>query len=373
MVSLSSCPRCAAPVDPARAPVARVRASRILTYCSVACADAHGEDEPEPGAGAAAAGGELAPPAGPQRRRRMGAGAALTAIGAALAVAGWLLARATPAPGADEIATLASGSDDLEQGARAKEAASITLERVVALLREDLEGPSPTLAARAAAALARTGDDAAIARLREELEREEDLVARLRLARALARAGQELGVEALRSLLQAGEPAIAIEAATALIDLGADVPRAALAALEADEVRLAAAALLARIGDDRGLAALHEARRSRRSAEDERLFATIALAVAGDEGAREALLAADGAAVSAAGGAEALAAAGDAAALAELQEALSSPSRRLSAAEALRRLGHPVPREPLVRALISERGVARIEAAEALVVAESDD
>ncbi|GAB4517338.1 MAG: hypothetical protein Tsb0020_35920 [Haliangiales bacterium] len=35
----NACPTCGAAIDPARAPVARVRAGKVVTFCSLACAE----------------------------------------------------------------------------------------------------------------------------------------------------------------------------------------------------------------------------------------------------------------------------------------------------------------------------------------------
>lgn len=43
-MAASVCPACHAPIDPARAPVARVRGTRVVTFCSTACADAPASD-----------------------------------------------------------------------------------------------------------------------------------------------------------------------------------------------------------------------------------------------------------------------------------------------------------------------------------------
>lgn len=45
-MTTAHCPHCSTPLDPTHAPVARIRGARVVTFCSIDCADADGRGEP---------------------------------------------------------------------------------------------------------------------------------------------------------------------------------------------------------------------------------------------------------------------------------------------------------------------------------------
>ena len=275
------CPRCSGPVDPARAPVARVRAGRVLAYCSAACADRHGSE-------ADVQGGEPAGPAAQDtkvpRRAIAGLGIALCAIGLTLAAAGISSGRSAGEPIADREAAAPAevAPPDADESARAE----AIRERVIEFLRDELEGGSTVLARRAAAALSRTGHGEAMSLLREELEREGEELERIAIAAALARAGDGDGLSALSDAAEAEDPDVASAAASALAELeqlraeseaaggteawaslgDADEIEALKAELLSPKRRIAAAEALRRSGGDVDLEPLAAAMFSERGA-----------------------------------------------------------------------------------------------------------
>ena len=362
--SSSACPACGAPVDPARAPVARVRASRILTFCSTGCAEREGEGAPKSGESAVGGGPERAR----ARRPLRWAGGVLVGAGVVIVAVAIGDARGGRGDGADGAPAPGRAENPTGEEAAVPVGGFIAA-RTEAVLREASEGASPSLAPIAAAALARVGDERALALLRDHLERAADPLPRVAWATALARAGDESGHRALEDALAGDDPDVAISAGFALARLGADPPRAPLVRLlDANDHRMSAAVVLARLGDERGVRALRAGKRRRGASEEERWRAAVELALAGE-----------GATGSQAGAGEGpapvdllwvRAARGDDTAVAELNAALRSPYRRVDAAEALADLGAEVELEPLVRALVTERGAARIAAAEAVLILE---
>jgi HEAT repeat protein len=230
-----------------------------------------------------------------------------------------------------------------------------------------LESPAPGLRRLAAMALARRGEARALAALRELAGAEPSPAARLEAAYGLARAGDAHGVDLLRAALTSRRRDERVEAARRLAELGDDAGRGSLESmLHVRSQRLAAAALLARLGDEPALAILREARSD--SAAETRMRATVYLGLAGDDAVRPDLIAilADGR--FGVGAAEALAVLGETAAVPALTEHLTRPSLQVSAAISLRRLGADVDLAPLAHALVGSQGHTQVTAAEAILI-----
>lgn len=248
------------------------------------------------------------------------------------------------------------------------------LDQATAVLRGYLANTTPRIQRRAAEALSRTGDAAAITALADALAKETSSeIARIDLAYALSRAGDKRGTEALVLSLASQRRDARAEAANQLALLG-DVRAAPVLAdyLDVSQLRLGAAEHLAHLADPRAIKALEATRADDRSSADDKARAAIALVIAGKTelapAARE-LLAHKGWSAFAAG---ALAGMHDAAARPILVEHLGISQLRVDAARDLRRLEPGLDPLPLLPALLADLASAKdteqIEAAEAVLL-----
>jgi HEAT repeat protein len=124
------------------------------------------------------------------------------------------------------------------------------------------------------------------------------------------------------------------------------------------------------MGDPTGTAALREVLNSGKSSEEASKRAVVALGKAGDASVRDKLIAIVDTYV---GAADALAALKDPAAVAPLERQLTLNSMRVTAAFALRRMGRKVDLGTLADAIASGDEVARVSAAEAILILTGPD
>lgn len=240
-------------------------------------------------------------------------------------------------------------------------------------LRTHLDSPSPRVQRKAAAALARTGDRAAIDVLAAALAKETTDATRLELAYWLGRAGEARGVDVLVGALRASRRDARIDAGRRLALLGDRRAIATLAAfLEVRQLRLGAAEQLAFLAEPRALAVLEQVRADADASPADKARATIALGNAGRREVTAELHALLADARNNAFAASALARLGDAEARPVLVEQLAIPSLRVEAARSLRRLEpalDPTPLLPaLVAALARDKDTEQVQVAEAILL-----
>jgi HEAT repeat protein len=132
--------------------------------------------------------------------------------------------------------------------------------------------------------------------------------------------------------------------------------------------RLGVASLLARRGNQEGLAALREVLADTESTNELTMRALVALGRAGDASVRDRLVEILEDGRYHVGAADALAALSDRAAIPALVHQLGLPSLRVRAALGLRRLGEAVPLDELGAALVQGNEAARVSAAEAILI-----
>ncbi len=423
------CPTCEAPIDPARAPVARVRGTKVVTYCSAACA----EKDARPAAAAEGPSPRARPPTktegtattvtaatdepGPYPRRGRGnSRRRIVALSSTMLVGGMVITAihavspstpsdvsASSAPQAarqghlghlgsttpatiDPNATLATdrgqkaeGQGSIgDDGPASDEAPALPptpealLARAHATLQGLLQSPSERVQRMAALALSRASDPDALALLRDMIADEPSDLARIEIAYALARSGDEDAKQMLRTALRHDRRDIRLDAARALVQLGDDSGIKVLQRmLSKKRHRMGAAALLARMGDEEGLAMLNDELADDDTSSEGRMRALVALGRAGDANVHEELrkILDDGRFQ--VGAAEALAIMGDQTAIPALMGQLELASLRVRAALGLRRLGHEVDLAPLADALddtTSGNDAARVGAAEAILI-----
>lgn len=427
-MTATSCPRCGKPVDALRARHVAVRDGRVQAFCSAACARdpattaavaaaavaaapavvvvAPAAAARVPVAAPAASSGVVveeivrepgsAPvtardlrsatqafdwiddePAGgaavaeaPGARRGRGRGPLVGLAIAAVAIAGgfgiYRATRASDAPAEAPAPALApvSAPDASEPPARVAPAAH--LEQALATLRTHLASTSPRVAQRAAAALARTGDAAAIAALVIALPTAQPAATRLELAYALARGGDDRGRAALVAGLRAARRDDKLEAARHLARLADPAAAPVLAGyLGVAQHRLSAAEALAPLADPRALRLLAEVRADPATSADDRARAAIAL---GDATALRELLADPRFNAYAA---VALAELHDPAARPVLEAQLAISALRVAAARGLRRLDPAAPPPdlaPLAAGLAAGDDLEQLSNAEALLL-----
>ncbi|MFH0902994.1 MAG: HEAT repeat domain-containing protein, partial [Pseudomonadota bacterium] len=241
-------------------------------------------------------------------------------------------------------------------------------EEARSVLSQYLENPRPRISLLAATALARHGDPTAVATLRRAMRDEDSSeVSRLNWASVLVPTGDGEAKELLLAGLRATRRDVRLEAARLLAQLGNHEARGRLRdVLGMARLRLGAAAALALLGDTDGMAVLREALRGR--SKEERLRAAVALGRAGHVDGIEVLREAVGKQEIEVGAACALARLGDSAAVPALMRLLRSTPLRVEAATALRRLAASVEFGDLAAALKAGDDLARISAAEALLV-----
>ncbi len=244
-------------------------------------------------------------------------------------------------------------------------------------LIKNMASDSPRVQRVAAAALARTGDDQAIAFLIAALAKETSDVSRLDLAYALARAGDKKGLDTLASSLTSPRRDVRAQAGRQLALLGDKRAIPVLGSyLEVSQLRLGAAEQLAFLADPAAIKALDAVRADAKATADEKARATIALAIAGRSDVIPELqaLLKDGRFNAFA--ASALALLHDASAKPVLVEQLAVPSLRVDAARALRRLEpalDPAPYLPaLTSALASHKDTEQVQVAEAILLLAGD-
>jgi HEAT repeat protein len=237
--------------------------------------------------------------------------------------------------------------------------------------KEGTAGEEALARRMAAGALARTGDQAAIALLAELLEREPSESARLEISYHLARAGDARGTARLVAALTHRNLDHRHEAARWLARLGDQRAVPVLtAAMAYGQFRLQAAEVLAHVADPGAIKALEVIRGAPGASADEKARATIALGRVKRAGADElrALLNdkryAEAAPV--------LLENGDAAARPILHLQLALEHFCVEAARALRRFGDDTDRADGLRTLLGALGgggpTAQIRAAEAILV-----
>jgi HEAT repeat protein len=433
---VAACPTCQRDVDPIRAPAVRVIGGKVVAFCSATCADAgpKAAAKVKSGTGSASAAGTIRPRGAPisvpppisdddepeittepsrhddddddveisiverssrhavvepepELEPRRGRGRVL-AFAAAIVVGGMAIAivqavsPSTPSSVGASTGKSATGSQPQASGvvdppAPAKPSAPTTDEigaSARAVLADLVRDTKSTRVRRvAAAALARTGERAALDALGELLADETSEITRLDIGYALARGGDARGTEVLASYLDSSRRDVRADAGRMLVLLGnADGAKGLSSFLALSSHRLGAAEALSRIKDPRALEVLDAIRADENATPDDRKRATIALGRAGraDVAPELAAMLDDGRWN--VGAAAALAELRDGRARAVLVKQLDVPSLRVGAAVALRRLDDqldPAPYLPaLTTALGADKDIARVAAAEAILV-----
>jgi hypothetical protein len=418
------CPSCSIALDPTHAPVARIRGARVVTYCSVACADAPalaspadaklGNDTPESESAVVAKTSEATkaddsgqvptplPPDGAEsaplhtleplrisasrRKRVLLASGAIMVGGMAIAVvqsispsspssvsAGEIEAGTPQAnvvvPAADPNRMAATSSENVA----AEEEKPPSADELRALAIAELEGQlaegSPRFKRLSGMALARIKHAGAIATLSELLTTETSDLSRIDIAYGLALAGDASGREYLVGELDSRRRDVRIDASRRLVQLGDDAGRKALhQMLGVRTHRLGAASVLALLGDEKGLQVLRETFESPKSSDENRMRSAVGLGFAGDPLAREHLLEILGEGKYVVDAAGALATLGDRAAVPALERQLLLTALRVGAAESLLSIKEDVDVTPLASALLKGNAEGRIAAAEAILV-----
>jgi len=241
------------------------------------------------------------------------------------------------------------------------------LARAHATLEGYLADASPRLRREAAIALARTGHTGALEELVKQLDSEPSEVTRVAIAEALARAGHARGRDFLLASLANSRRDIRMSAAIALAKQGDSKAISPLKGwLTLSTHRLSAAGSLALLDQPEGISVLKDALAAREA--EPRMRAAAALGHAGDAAGKDLLLQmiADPRYDQLA--ATALARLGEHSAVPVLTKVLVLSSLSVEAAIGLRRLGVDVDLSPLQAVLEHGDEVARIEAAEAVIV-----
>lgn len=276
---------------------------------------------------------------------------------------------AGPAPATAAPATAAPAAVDTPADAPATPSLEAMYDEAGQVLNKYLASPSTRLQRIAAGALARTGDQAAIARLRELLASERVELRKIEIAYALARSGDKEAVKLLRRRLTHKRRDVRVDAARSLVILGNDTGQAVLERmLSVRSHRLGAAGLLARSGVPRGVKVLKKALADRKTSKENKMRAAVALGLAGEQSVRARLLELLADNRYSVGAAAALAALSDLAAVDTLQRQLALPSLRVQAALGLRRLGADADLRVLEAALDHGSDPARVSAAEAILI-----
>ncbi len=408
----AQCPACHKPIDAARATVAKIVGARVLTYCSAECADgmpqvvadAEAQESRDTAAadstttttttttgrstsdtGDSDASVDDARPvaraslatARRTARRRVIAVASLFLVGGML-----LTIIKAVSPSSPSEVEASSERPQLEAPAPVAKHAAVDLppapptpaqmrRRAMDELRALLASPSPRVRRLAARSLARTGDKDALALLHKELAATRDQLSQVRMAYAIARGGDESGKATLVKLLKGSRRDVRLDAARSLVRLSDKRGGAALRDMMSyRQFKIGAAGLLARLGDEKAKKLLRRVAKSGRYRE-ERQRATVALGLAGDASMVPALekILARGPHV---GAAHALAVLGSKVAVPQLVAQLDLAAIRVDAAVSLRRLGQEVDLAPLAAGLATGREVARVSAAEAILVLTGD-
>ncbi len=392
------CPNCQRTVDALRAPAAKIVGGKVMTFCSPECARGikpEATPVPERVAEVAPAPAPAPmPPAplpsratdeqrftmlepnlhAPQHRSRKAV--IIAAFGTLLAagVGGAVVQMVSPgrsSPAAAAVVVTSAPAPAAPAAEPPPPSAPPTKEAMLARARATLEGyladTSPRLRREAAMALSRSGHTGALEELIKQLDSEPSEVTRVAIAEALAKAGHARGREFLVASLTNTRRDIRMNAAIALAQLGDEKAKSPLKSwLTLSTHRLSAAGSLALLGDADGIAALKESLAAREA--EPRMRAAAALGKAGDASGKELLLQmiADPRYDQLA--AVALARLGETSAVPVLTKVLVLSSLSVEAAIGLRRLGVDVDLSPLAAVLEHGDEVARIEAAEAVIV-----
>ena len=406
------CPTCQKTVDPIRAPAAKIIGGRVMTFCSPECARGGAAVVPVPvpvpvpvvesaptavpapvvieASAPAVAAEPLAatpPPTptavvrsltddatAPEPRSRKRVWAAALGMLIAAGIGGALVqtvspGRSTPAAAADAVPPPApiAAPAPVAPEPPARPTKEAMLAKAHATLEGFLADSSPRLRREAAMALARTQEPAALAELVKQLDSEPSEVIKVAIADALARARRARGREFLVAALANTRRDIRMNAAIALAHMGDDKAVSPLKGwLTLSTHKLSAAGSLALLHQPEGIAVLKDALVAREA--EPRMRAAAALGLAGDATGKPLLLEmiADPRYDQLA--ALALARLGEKAAEPVLTRVLVLSSLSVEAAIGLRRLGTDVDLSPLASVLEHGDEVARIEAAEAVIV-----
>lgn len=411
------CPTCNIALDPTHAPVARVRAARVVTYCSKSCAESadtgsirvdQQASEASPADVAVKAKSKLpqleVPTIGEEpirlansrrlsgsfRKRVLWASSAIMLGGMAVAIIPVIsptASRTVSAADGAGVALRARADASNNSAAKGPETRTQSAEpapqtealsplsapqlraAAVAELEEQLTAGSTRYQRLAGIALARLSHKGAIAALSTLLESENSDLSRIDIAYGLALAGADTGRTYLVHELASKRRDVRIDAARRLVQLGDDAGRRALVQmLSVRSHRLGAASVLALLGDQEGLSILHATLADRGSSEENKMRAAVGIGRSGDASASEALkkILAEGRYVVDAAGA--LAVLEERAAIPALLRQLELTSLRVRAAESLKRVGHEVDLSIMAAALKTGNAEGRIAAAEALLV-----
>ena len=250
------------------------------------------------------------------------------------------------------------------------------VDRALAILRAKLTA-TPKVALAAAAALARTHDQPALAVLTKLLPQQSSDIGKLEVAYQLARGGDPHGKELIAADLVVESRERRLEAARLLARLGD--PRATQALenyVEYPQFRMSTAVLLAEVKDAKALKILDDIIGDAKASDDDKASATIALAIAGRPNLTDKLhgYLVDNRFNTQA--AAALARLHDAAARPLLVEQLSMSSLRVSAALSLRALEPELDAAPLLSDLLDQlegsKDTEQVLAAEAILVLAGD-
>ncbi len=236
-------------------------------------------------------------------------------------------------------------------------------------LEKELTGGSLRNQRLAGIALARLSHSQAGGILANLLKSESSDLSRVDIAYGMALGGAEGGRDYLLSQLKSRRRDVRIDAARRLVQLGDDAGRKTLVQmLSVRSHRLGAAMVLARLGDERGIAVLRETLGDPRSSQENKMRSAVGLGRSGDATTREYLegILKEGKYVVDAAGA--LAALGESSATPALLRQLELTSMRVQAAESLKKIGNKVDLSSMAAALETGSVDGRIAAAEAILI-----
>ena len=414
------CPTCNTPLDPAHAPIARVRGARVVTYCSSSCATnavaggakvspdteetvadaldlAKFESPPVESASEEA---EEAPPAahesadaeaelvraarsgwlsGSRRRRVLWASAAIMVGGMAVAIIPVISPTASSSVSAADSTPSVRGL--LEDSKRTTPPPEVVVPApaklgdkelraaAIAELEKALVDGSARDQRLAGIALARLSHPRAASVLGRLLKSETSDLSRVDIAYGMALGGADAGRSYLVGQLKSKRRDVRIDAARRLVQLGDDAGRATLVQmLSIRSHRLGASMVLAQLGDERGIAVLRETLGDVNSSHENKMRSAVGLGRSGDSSTREYLesILKEGKYVVDAAGA--LAALGETSATPALLRQLELTSMRVQAAESLKKIGQKVDLAPMAAALEAGSTDGRIAVAEAILI-----
>lgn len=408
------CPTCNTPLDPAHAPIARVRGARVVTYCSPDCASnaETGEavaaetvaealprvEAASPPVQPASEEAEESPPAaseldddearlvragrsgwlsGGRRRRVLWASAAIMVGGMAVAIIPVISPTASSSVSAAD-STVRGVPEDSKRAAPPLEVVAPAPAKLgdkelraiaIAELEKALAGGSLRDQRLAGIALARLSHSRAGSVLAQLLKTETSDLSRVDIAYGMALGGAEAGRSYLVGQLKSRRRDVRIDAARRLVQLGDDAGRETLVQmLSIRSHRLGASMVLAQLGDERGIAVLRETLGDATSSHENKMRSAVGLGRSGDSSTKEYLegILNEGKYVVDAAGA--LAALGETSATPALLRQLELTSMRVQAAESLKKIGAQVDLAPMAAALESGSTDGRIAVAEAILI-----